>query len=163
MLDLIASAVACGATRVATLQLGYAGGQWRFVWEGVGQDHHALAHLDTRDEGVDPSVTEKIIRINRWYARQIAALATRLDAIPEGDGTVLDHTLIVWANELGRGDHNQENVPIVMVGGGLWEGNRVIAAGRQPFQRLGCTVLRAMDQPVLGFGDAPDCGPLVGL
>lgn len=163
MLDLIASAVACGATRVATLQLGYAGGQWRFDWEGVGFDHHALAHLDTRDEGVDPAVTDKIVRVNRWYAKQVAALAMRLDAIPEGDGTVLDHTLIVWSNELGRGDHNQENVPLVMIGGGLWAGNRVVVAGRQPFQRIGCTALRAMGVDAPGFGDAPDCGALVGL
>jgi len=163
MIDLIAAAIACGVTRVATLQLGFAGGQWRFDWEGVGSDHHALAHLDTRDEGVLPDVTEKIVRVNRWYAKQVAALASKLDAIPEGDGTVLDHTLIVWSNELGRGDHSQENVPIVFVGGGLWEGNRVVARGPQTFQRVGCTVLRAMGVDAAGFGDAPDCGPLAGL
>ena len=50
---------------------------------------------------------------------QSAYLARRLADMPEGDGSVLDRTLIVWANELGRGDHNLSNVPLVFVGGGL--------------------------------------------
>ena len=45
-------------------------------------------------------------------------LATALNGTPDmgGDGTVLDNTLLVWANELGRGDHSQDNIPVVMMG-----------------------------------------------
>lgn len=160
--DLIAAGIASNATSVATLQLGYGGGQWRFDWEGVGHDHHDLAHQDKTDEGVDPAVTQKIVTLNRWYAKQIARLASKLDEIPEMGGTVLDHTLLVWANEFGRGDHNQENVPVVFVGGKLGHG-KLVDVGRQPFQRVGTSVLNAMGIPAEGFGDLPDCGMLQGV
>jgi len=160
--DLIAAGIACMATRVATLQLGYAGGNWRFDWAGVGHDHHDLAHKDKSDDGIDPDVTKKIVALNRWYAKQIARLAQKLDEIPENGGSVLDHTLIVWSNEFGRGDHSQVNVPIVFIGGKLGRG-KLIDQGAQPFQRVGTSVLRAMDVGAAGFGDLPDCGALAGL
>ena len=104
--------------------------------------------------------------MNQWYAGCVARLALALDAIPEGSGTLLDNTLIVWANELGRGDHNQENIPVVLIGkagGALPRGGRVIDSGRQVFNRLGCSILNAMGLPAAGFGDAPACGPFAGL
>jgi len=162
-LDLVTAALACNLTSVATLQIGYGGGHWRAAWGGVGEDHHDLAHKDTSDAGSDPAVTKKIVSLNRWYASQIAYLAQRLDAIPDGDGTLLDHTLIVWSNEFGRGDHSLANVPIVFVGGRLAAGARVVDAGPQTFQCVGTTVLRAMGLDVSGFGDLPTCGPLAGV
>ena len=104
--------------------------------------------------------------MNQWYAGCVARLALALDAIPEGTGTMLDNTLIVWGNEPGRGDHNQENIPIVMIGkagGALPRGGRVLDSGRQVFNRLGCSILNAMGLPAAGFGDAPTCGPFAGL
>jgi hypothetical protein len=166
-IDLITAALACDATRVATLQIGYAGARWKFDFLGIGTDHHLeLAHKDRSDEGIDPVVTAGLVKINRWYAEQVATLAGQLDSIPDGSGTLLDSTLLVWANEVGRGDHSQANVPIVLIGGKagiLPPGGRLVDAGPQPFQRVGCTVLRAMGIDVAGFGDAPDCGPLVGV
>jgi hypothetical protein len=96
----------------------------------------------------------------------VARMATTLNAVPEAGGTLLDNTLVVWANEEGRGDHNQDNVPVVLlglVGRGIRSGGRLIDAGKQPFNRLGCTVLNLMDHPAPGFGDLSDCGPFVGL
>jgi hypothetical protein len=165
-MDVMVAALACGLTRVATLQLSYCGGHWKFDWLGVGVDQHELAHKDTADAGgADAKATEQLVRVNRWYTEQIAYLANRLDALPSAGGTLLDQTLIAWGNELGRGDHSQSNVPIVLIGGGgaAGPGGRVIDAGVQPFQRVGCTVLRAMGHHVDGFGDQPTCGPLVGL
>jgi len=168
MLDLIAASLGCGAMRVATLQLGFGGGKWRFAWEGIDRDlHRDVAHNDTSDAGSTPENTALLVRANHWYASQIAYLAKKLDAIPEGDGTVLDNTLIVWANEFGRGDHSLVNVPIVLVGGAspaaAGGGARVVDAGAQTFQRVGCTILRAMGIAADGFGDEPACGPLQGL
>jgi hypothetical protein len=57
-------------------------------------------------------------------------------------------------------------VPIVLIGragGAIARGGRVIDAGRQPFNRLGCTILNAMGQKTAGFGDLPDCGSFQGL
>ena len=165
MLDLIASAIGCGATRVATLQMGFGGGKWKFAWEGINLELHGeLAHKDTSDAGSSPENTARLVKANRYYVSQVAYLAKRLDAMPEGDGTVLDHTLVVWANELGRGDHDLSNLPIVLIGGagGALPRGRLVDVGPQTFQRMGCTVLRAMGIDAAGFGDAPDCGPLRG-
>jgi hypothetical protein len=167
MVDLVAASAGCGLTRVATLQLGYGGGKWRFAWEGVDMNvHDELAHKDTSDAGSSPDNTAKLVTVNRYYARVVSRLAQKLDALPEADGTsVLDHTLVVWANEFGRGDHSLSNVPLVLIGGqgaGAPVGGRLVDRGAQPFQRIGCSLLRTMGLSASGFGDAPDCGPLVG-
>jgi hypothetical protein len=167
MVELTAGALLCGMTSVATLQLGYCGGKWGYGWQGINLETHGdVAHLDTSDAGSDPINTARAVAMNQYCAGVVRKLATALDAVPEGDGTVLDNTLLVWANELGRGDHSQENVPIVLIGkagGAIPQGGRVIDRGRQVFNRLGCTILTAMDLPVAGFGDAPDCGTFEGL
>lgn len=73
MVDLIAAAVACDVTRVATLQFGYGGAKWMFDWEGSHRDaHQDLAHRDTEDDEADPAVTALLVRVHSWYATQIA-------------------------------------------------------------------------------------------
>ena len=166
-IDLAVLALTCGTTRIATIQFGFGGGKWRFAWEDIDMNlHDDVAHHDTSDQGSSTLNTARLVRANHYYARCVARLATALDAIPEGAGTMLDNTLIVWANEQGRGDHSQENVPVVLVGkagGALATGGRVIDAGRQVFNRLGCTVLNLMGVTAAGFGDVPDCGVFQGL
>lgn len=168
-IDLAAAAALTSAARVSTVQLGYGGGKWRFAWEGLDVDfHQEIAHRDTGDGGSTAENTAKVVTVNRWYASLVHRLAKKLDAVPETETTTaLDHTLIVWANEFGRGDHSLENVPVALVGGGalpgLGKGGRTIDRGVQPFQRLGATILRAMGLPARGFGDLSDCGAFVGL
>jgi Protein of unknown function (DUF1552) len=164
MLDLAAASLVCGITRIATVQLGYGGGKWRFAWQGIDMNcHDDVAHKDTGDQGSTPENTRRVVLMNQYYASKVARLATALDAVPEGAGTMLDNTLVVWANEMGRGDHDLGNVPIVLLGGGLPRGGRVVDAGPQVMNRLGCTVLGLMGQPAAGFGDVPDCGMFQGL
>ena len=167
MIDLAVLSLQCGVTDIATLQFGYGGGKWRFGWQGINMNcHDDVAHHDTSDPGSSPENTNRVVLMNQYYASRVAKLAMALDAVPEGSGTMLDNTLIVWANELGRGDHNQKNVPIVLIGkasGAIPRGGRVIDAGPQVFNRLGCTVLNVMGQNVPGFGDVPDCGVFRGL
>lgn len=167
MIDLVVVALQCGVTNIATLQLGYGGGKWKFAWQGIDVNcHDQVAHHDTSDAGSTPLNTSRVVLMNQYYAGCVAKLATALDAIPEGGGTMLDNTLLVWANEFGRGDHSLVNVPIVFVGkasGALPNGGRVIDAGPQVFNRLGCTILNVMGQNAAGFGDVPDCGVFAGM
>jgi len=168
MIDLAAIALTCGITRVASMQFGYGGGKWRFAWKGIDMNcHDNVAHLDTSDAGSSPANTARVVAMNQYYASCVARFATALDAVPEGNGTMLDNTLVVWANEFGRGDHNQQNVPIVLIGragGALPVGGRVIdTGGTQVFNRLGCTILNLMGVSAAGFGDVPDCGMFQGL
>ena len=61
------------------------------------------------------------MKINTWFAGEFAYLAKRLSETPEasGEGSMLDNTLLVWTNELGKGNtHTLDNIPYVMVGGG---------------------------------------------
>jgi hypothetical protein len=166
-IDLATVSLTCGITRIATVQFGYGGGKWRFAWKGIDMDCHGdVAHLDTSDAGSTPINTQRVVLMNQYYASCVARLATALDAVPEGSGTMLDNTLVVWANEFGRGDHSLQNVPIVFIGGaagGLPAGRRVVDAGPQLFNRLGCTILNVMGQAVPGFGDVPDCGVFQGF
>jgi hypothetical protein len=167
MIDLGATALSCGLVPIVTIQFGYGGGKWRFAWEGIDMNcHDDVAHHDTSDEGGDPVNTERVVRMNHYYASQVARMAQALEAVPEGNGTVLDNTLIAWANELGRGNHSQRNVPTVFIGkaaGTIRRGGFLIDQGDQVFNRLGCTILNAMGQAVEGFGDATDCGPFPGI
>ncbi|HEY2367889.1 MAG TPA: hypothetical protein VGH87_15935, partial [Polyangiaceae bacterium] len=62
--------------------------------------------------------------------------------------------------------HSLENIPVVLVGGqlaGATSRGKLVDGGTQPFQRLGCTILRSMGIQVSGFGDSPSCGPILGL
>jgi hypothetical protein len=167
MIDLAATAFTCGITPIATMQFGYGGGKWRFAWKGIDMNcHDDVAHLDTSDAGSTPENTARVVLMNQYYAGAVARFATALDAVPEGSGTMLDNTLVVWANEFGRGDHNLTNVPIVFIGGAggaIATGGRVIDEGPQVFNRLGCTILNVMGTSVAGFGDVPDCGVFQGL
>jgi hypothetical protein len=169
MMSLAGLALECGITRIATMQFGYGGGKWRFGWVNPPINlncHDNVAHLDTSDAGSSAANTAHVVLMNQYYARCVAKLATSLDSVPEGSGTMLDHTLVVWANEFGRGDHNLTQVPIVFIGGAsgaIATTGRLIDVGPQVFNRLGCTILNLMGVSVPGFGDVPDCGLLQGL
>jgi len=164
MFDFVAQVISCGLVRIVTFPMGNCGEKWYFSWLGINQNSHdTLAHADNGDNA---DVTAKLLKINVWYAQQVAALARKLDGIPEGNGTSLDNTLIVWGNEIATGPHTMEDIPVVLVGNGagrIRNTGRLINEGRQPYQRLGTSVLRLMGVPADGLGESPNCGPLVGL
>lgn len=163
-IDLIALAFACDLTRVATVQFGSAGAGHRFTWLGPEfatdppdsvRGFHALAHRET-----EPASKAKLIRIHRWYAQQFAYLLERLDAIPEAGGSVLDHTAVVWCNELGTGSsHWHYNTPWVIAGsaGGSLQTGQLLSFPKEPHNRLLLTLCRAMGVPADTFGDPAYC------
>jgi hypothetical protein len=179
-IDLMVMALACDLTRVAVLQYGRGGANHRFVWLGPefqginsnGQDPdgssdgvggiHSLAHNEFA-----PNARAKLVRCHTWYASQVAYLLQKLAAVPEGSGTMLDNTLVVWNNELGTGNHSLDNVPFVLAGnvGGALKTGRLITAQDQPHNRLLLSILRAFGKTDPTFGDAAFCsaGPLAGL
>ncbi|MBV1860916.1 MAG: DUF1552 domain-containing protein, partial [Nannocystaceae bacterium] len=126
-LDVLASAFACDLTRVATIK--FAGGQLIFDWiDGIDNVQHDNCHNGDR-----PSrpLYDDLTATSIWYAQELAYLAERLDAMPEGDGTVLDNTLIVWTTEMADGGHDWDDMPITMLGGGPLIGDqRVDGSGR---------------------------------
>ena len=100
-MDLIAQAFACDLTRVATL-FGSAdnpGMPWLNLNMSI---HDDLAHqLGSGTAEQQAATAQRLGTVQRWYAEQVAYLMTRLSQIPEGTGSVLDNTIILWGNELG--------------------------------------------------------------
>jgi hypothetical protein len=164
MLDFVALALSCQLTRIVTFQFGHGGEKWYFRWLGIGENSHDdIAH---RDNGMDQPVKDKLLKMNVWYAQQVSRLARALDALPDGDGTVLDNSLVVWGNELATGPHGMVDIPVVLLGkaaGRIKTPGRLIDAGPQDYRRLGCSLLNVMGVPATGFGEAPMCGPIAGL
>jgi hypothetical protein len=148
-----------------TFQLGLCGGQWRYRWLGIDKDgHEEIAHLDD-PSGANVPVTEAMIAINRWVAERVVGFAQKLEALPEAGGSVLDRSLVLWANENGNGIHGLDDIPLVFLGraAGRIARTGVVDEGRQTHHQLGTTLLRLMGVDAGGFGDDPVCGPLRGM
>jgi hypothetical protein len=113
-------------------------------------------------------MVDKITAINTWYSEQVKYLMDALAAIPEGTGSVLDNTLIVWGNELSRGNsHGNEPVPFVLLGGasGALEMGRFLQYDGTRHNRLLVSICHAMgltEQQTFGDTDGGS-GGLQGL
>ena len=164
--ELLVSALQADFTRVATLQYTNSVGQARMSWLGIQEKQHDLSHKPNSD--IDAQ--EKLTKINAWYASEIAHLAHRLAETPEpgGDGCMLDHTTILWTNELGEGNsHSHMDIPWAFVGSGLgFKTGRMMSAGGKPHNQLLLSIAHAMGLSDLDrFGNPDFCsdGPLTGL
>ena len=165
-IDLLVSALAAGFTRVATLQFTNSVGQPRMTWLGIEEGQHDLSHEPNSNE----SAQDKLTRIDAWYAGEVAHLARRLAETPEpdGSGTLLDHTTIVWTNELGEGNsHSLDDIPWVLLGGGLgFRTGRALQFPGVPHNRLLLALAHGMGHTGLERFGKPDYsadGPLTGL
>ncbi len=151
--DLLVSALATDQCRVATLQYDRSVGNMRFKFLGIEEGHHELSH-DPDDKAES---AEKLIRINRWYAEQFGRLARRLAETPEpdGSGTLLDHTTLIWTNELGKGNsHTLNDIPFVMIGGGLgFQMGRSLQFEHMPHNRLWISLASGMGHQLKAFGN----------
>jgi hypothetical protein len=161
-IDLMVQAFAADFMRVATLQYTNSVGNAKMRWLGVDEGHHELSHEPDSNDAVQ----EKLTRINHWYCEQLAYLAQRLAETPEpgGVGSMLDHTLIVWTNELGKGNsHTLDNIPFVLVGNGLGFGmGRSLKFPKVPHNRLLLSLAQGMGHDLKEFGNPDYCkdGPL---
>ena len=161
--DLLVTALACGRTQVASQQWSRSVSQTRFTWLGIQESHHDLSHRP--DDDLDAQ--DKLLRINNWYAGQFAALIAALKAVPEGSGTLFDNCLLLWCNELGRGNtHSRDNAPFVLAGsaGGALRTGRYLEYADVPHNDLLVSILNVMGVPDTVFGKPEWCsGPLTDL
>jgi hypothetical protein len=166
-MDLLAMALACDITRVGTLMWSNstANHVLSFVDPAISEGHHSIAHKG--DE--DLVKIEQNTLINKWYAEQLLYLLDRLAAIPEGDGTVLDNTVILWTNEQAKGNnHDRHDMPYLLAGsaGGYFKTGRYVEFPGQKLghNRLLISLLNAMDIETDSFGNPEfGTGPLSGL
>ncbi len=161
--DLMVMAMACDLTRVGTLMwAGAANNAQVFDWIGIKQSHHQLTHAPPGE------ARESLIAIQRWYAEQYAYLLSAMKAIPEGTGTMLDNSVVLWGSELAVGNsHVRREMPFVLAGsgGGYFKTGRFLTfPGNTPHNDLLTSIANAMGVDTDRFGNPAYCnGPLAKL
>jgi len=165
-IELLVAALACSMTRVASLQLSHTISPTVPSWLSISEGHHSLSHMDdSNTAGV-----AQFVQAERWFAGQFKYLVDRLEALPEpgGMGSMLDHSIVVWAKEMGDSRaHDCLSVPFVIAGGasGRLKLGQYLKLNHVPHTRLLVSLCQAMGVEVESFGDggAAGRGPLEGL
>jgi hypothetical protein len=167
-MDIAAAALACDLTRIVTLQWTYAESTQTFPVLGIGDAHHVMSHAADSDA----TAQENLTKINVWYAEQLAYLLGKLASYKEGDVTLLDNTVILWCNEVGKGNnHAHRDLPFLLAGscGGYFRTGRFVdymagGAAGHPHNNLLVSLAQAMGAKDATFGDPAHCtGPLPNL
>ncbi|MBX2815721.1 MAG: DUF1552 domain-containing protein [Saprospiraceae bacterium] len=154
MIDIMVLAFWSDASRVATFMFGNSVSQRNFSFlEGVHDAHHSVSHHNK-----DPRMLDQYIKITRWHIEQYTYMLERLDSIKEGDGTLLDSSMVLFGSGLSDGDrHSPYDLPIVLGGSGghkLHTGQHLQYESKTPLSNLYRTMLNAMDIPVESFADS---------
>lgn len=161
MLDLVALAFQCDMTRVASFMLGNGGSSRNFGFLGVSGAHHELSHHQN-----DPAKHAALQTINTWEVAQLAYLLDRLQAAEDSEGSVLDHSFVLFSSEIADGNaHTHYNLPVLLAGGGggtLTPGRHVTFGGGAPIANLYVAILQRMGVATQTFGD-DGTGPLPQL
>ncbi|MSQ94266.1 MAG: DUF1552 domain-containing protein [Gemmataceae bacterium] len=152
MCDILVLAFQTDTTRVCTLKLNNDHSSLRFPHLRVDyMIHHLLSHSDTNDW----------LRVNQFFVEQVAYIARRLDAIREGDRTLLDNTMLLFLSSMMTGQHDASQLPAVLVGGGggRIRGGRALnyrKNGNRQMCRLYLSMLDKMNVRPGRFGDATE-------
>ncbi len=157
-IELLVNSLANDMARIATLQYMRSVGQARMNWLGIDEGHHGLSHEPDKNEDAQL----KLEKINTWFCGEVAFLAKRLAETPEpgAEGeTMLDNTLIVWTNELGKGNsHSLDDIPMVLIGGGCdFKTGLATDTGGVAHNRLWLAIAKAMGQEMETFGTESLC------
>lgn len=153
MFDLLALAFQTDTTRVSTFILAHDGSNRPYPLIGVSEGHHDLSH-----HGGDEVKKQKIAKINRFHVTQFAYFLEKLKSIKEGNGTLLDHCMVVYGSGIGDGNrHNHNDLPVVVAGGGggtLTPGRHVKFDRDIPMTNLYLSMLERMGVPAQRVGDS---------
>ena len=152
MYDLLAVAFQGDLTRVATFVHADEGSNRSYAFIGVSDGHHDLSH-----HGGDKEKQAKISQINQFHASQLAYFLEKLKNTPDGDGTLLDHSMIVYGSSISDGNrHNHDDLPILVAGRGggtLSPGRHIRYEKETPLNNLWLSLLDRIDAHVDALGD----------
>jgi Protein of unknown function (DUF1552) len=153
MMDLQVLAFQGDITRVSTFMVGHEMGGRAYPELGFGDPHHSLTH----HQG-DTTKIEKVLQINVFHATLYRYFLERLRSIPDGDGSLLDHSLLVYGSALSDGNmHLYKDLPVFVMGGGVAgiEGNRHVRSPENtPIANLYLTLLDKLAIHLESFGDS---------
>jgi hypothetical protein len=160
MLDLLALAYQTDLTRVSTFMLAREVSSRAYPEIGVSDSHHPLSHHSNEELKL-----ERLHKINEYHFQQFARLIEKLSKIPEGDGTMLDHSLFLYGSGISDSNtHSYEDLPLAIVGGkavGIRGGRYLRYPKGTPLANLHVTLLDKLGLHVEKFGDST--GPLANI
>jgi hypothetical protein len=154
MVDMQVVAWQTDMTRVASLMLGRDGSNRAYREIGISDGHHSISHHQGDAEKVD-----KLIKIDELHVAMFAYLLERLQNTPDGDGTLLDHSLVVFGSSISESNiHTHDDLPILLAGtaNGRLKGNRHLVYRKEtPLNNLFLNMFDLAGLPhVEGFGDS---------
>src|SRR6516225_3609594 len=152
MCDILVLAFRTDTTRVCTLKLNNDHSSLRFPHLGVDyMIHHLLSHTDGDDW----------LKVNRFFTEQVAYIAAKLDAVQEGERTLLDNSMILYLSSMMTGNHNNDQLPVVLLGtgGGKIKSGRSLDFLKNGNRRMCSLYLSLMDHAGVkldSFGDSKE-------
>ncbi len=153
MMDMITLALQTDSTRILSFMFTNAGSNRSYPDLGVSDGHHELSH-----HGKNADKQAKIAKINRFHVEKLAYLLDRMSNVPEGDGTLLDHCMVVYGSGISDGDrHNHDDLPILLAGKGagkIRSGRHIRYKNGTPLCNLYLWMLHQMGAQADRFGDS---------
>ena len=153
MFDLLLVAFQTDTTRISTFMIAREGSSRSYREIGISDGHHPLTHHRNNPEWI-----EKIAQINKFHMQQFAHFIAKLKATPDGDGTLLDHTMIVYGSGISDGNrHLHHDLPVVLLGSGngsIKPGRHVTYPAETPMNNLFMSMLDQAGVQTEKLGDA---------
>jgi hypothetical protein len=161
MFDLLALAYQADLTRVASYIMAAEGTNRTYNHIGVPDSFHPVSHHANDIERI-----KKLIKIQTWHFQQFAAFINKLGSTPEGDGTILDHSIFLYGSNMSNSDlHNNYPEPNILVGGGNGKmktvGQHIVLPEHTPIANLHLTILQKIGVQREKFGDST--GTIAGV
>ena len=153
MADMMVLAFQADLTRISTFMMANDGSNRAYQTIGVPEGHHDMSH-----HGGDKYKQAQVAKINLYHMQQVAYFLEKLDSIKEGDGTLLDNSMIVYGAGISDGDrHNHDDLPILLAGGGagtIKQGRHIRFAHDTPLNNLFLSMLDRMGVHAETIGDS---------
>jgi hypothetical protein len=153
MFDLQALALQSETTRVSTLMLAKEVSNAVYPASGIRDPFHNLSHHSNI-----PANIARLAQLNQYHARTVGYLLQKLHDTPDGEGTLLDHSIVLYGSGMSNSNqHDHEPLPILVAGGGsgrLKGGRHIQVPAKTPLSNLLLALLQKLDVPAKSFGDS---------
>jgi hypothetical protein len=147
MMDLMVVAFQTDMTRIVSFMMAREGSNRSYRSIGVPDGHHSVTHHQH-----DPEKIEKVVKINHLHVQSFAYLLKKLQSTPDGDGNLLDHSMILYGSSISDGNaHTHHDLPILLAGSaaGQFKGGRHIRYPKEtPMNNLLVTMLDKGGVPI---------------
>jgi len=162
MSDLIVIAFQTDMTRVVTYMMAREGSNRSYREIGIPDGHHSLSH-----HMLDPQKIEKLQKVDQLHVKAFAYLVGRMQATPDGDGTLLDHSMLLYGSSIRDGNvHDHLDLPLVLAGGksaGIGGGRHISYKAETPMTNFLLTMLDKIGVPAETLGDSTGKTDLAGV